>query len=249
MYEKEEQYRLIEAAANGSGEAKEELVKNNLGLVKSIARRFSGYGYEWEDLVQVGCIGLIKAIERFDVSFDVMFSTYAMPLIVGEIKRYIRDDGRIKLSREMKSGIIKLRAARESLSKASGESPKLSEIAALMETDAETVIALMEAERSVYSMGSLDDPESFEREEHDRKCCCGEDEQIDRIILNGIIENLPPRERQIIILRYYKDLTQSEIARLLGISQVHVSRLEKKVLAKICESFGPDTRTEYRKAL
>ena len=244
MHEKEEQYRLLREAAEGSEEAKEMLVKNNLGLVKSIAYRFTGYGYEWEDLIQVGCIGLVKAIERFDTSFEVMFSTYAMPLILGEIKRYLRDDGRIKVSREVKTGIIKLRGSRERLTKELGRSPKLSEICADMETDQNTVLALLETERSMYSIGSLDDPDSFDKEERDRKSICGEEDQIDRIMLKSIIENLPPRERQIIILRYYKDMTQSEIANILGISQVHVSRLEKKTLSKIGEFFGQGRQTE-----
>ncbi|MBR6700579.1 MAG: SigB/SigF/SigG family RNA polymerase sigma factor [Firmicutes bacterium] len=238
MHEKEEQYRLLREAAKGSEEARETLVKNNLGLVKSIAYRFTGYGYEWEDLIQVGCIGLIKAIERFDTSFEVMFSTYAMPLILGEIKRYIRDDGRIKVSREVKTGIIKLRNSRERLTKALGRSPKLSEICEDMEMERDTVLTLMETERSMYNIGSLDDPDSYDKEERDRKNICGEEDQIDSIMLKSIIEELPPRERQIIILRYYKDMTQAEIAGILGISQVHVSRLEKKTLSKIGESFG-----------
>lgn len=233
MHEKEEQYRLLREAAGGSEEAREELVRNNLGLVKSIAYRFSGCGYEWEDLMQVGCIGLVKAIERFDTSFGVMFSTYAMPLILGEIKRYIRDDGRIKVSREVKTGIVKLKNSRERLSKELGRSPKLSEIAEAMDTDRDSVLYLMEAERTMYSIGSLDDPESCDREDRDSRSICGEEEQIDRIMLKSLIEMLPPRERQLIVLRYYKDMTQSEIADIMGISQVHVSRLEKKILAKM----------------
>jgi len=243
VYEKEEQYRLLREAAKGSEEARETLVENNLGLVKSIAYRFTGYGYEWEDLIQVGCIGLIKAIERFDTSFEVMFSTYAMPLILGEIKRYIRDDGRIKVSREVKTGIIKLRNSRERLTKSLGRSPKLSEICEDMEMERDTVLVLMETERGMYNIGSLDDPDSYDKEERDRKNVCGEDDQIDRIMLKSIIEDLPPRERQIIILRYYKDMTQAEIAGILGISQVHVSRLEKRTLSKIGESFGRGRQT------
>ncbi|MDO4481656.1 MAG: SigB/SigF/SigG family RNA polymerase sigma factor [Bacillota bacterium] len=240
MHEKEEQYRLLTEAAKGSEAAREELVRNNLGLVKSIACRFSCSGYEWEDLVQVGCIGLVKAIERFDTAFDVMFSTYAMPLILGEIKRYIRDDGRIKFSRELKSGIVRLKNSRERLSKELGRSPKLSEIAEAMDTDRDSILNLMEAERTMYNIGSLDDPEGGDRAERDSRIICGEEEQIDRIMLKSMIETLPPRERQIIILRYYKDMTQSEIARIMGISQVHVSRLEKKILAKMGAALSRD---------
>lgn len=234
---KEEQYRLLSEVRAGNEDAKEQMVLLNMGLVKSVVTRFSGKGLEWDDLMQIGSIGLVKAIERFDPSFDVMFSTYAIPMILGEIKRYIRDDGRIKLSRDMKTSILRLRKEREAFCHAEGRQPKLSELAGRMEISVEDLLAILEAETSFTSIESLDDPQTYESAEFDSHLQEGEDKQIDSIMLRSIIENLPPRERQIIILRYFKDMTQSEIAKLLDISQVHVSRLEKKILKKIGASF------------
>lgn len=238
MHEKEEQYRLLREAAEGSIEAKEKLVKNNLGLVKSVVYKLSLREYEQEDLIQVGCIGLVKAIERFDTGYNVMFSTYAIPLIMGEIKRYIRDDGRIKVSREIKSGIIRLKTSREKLEKVLGRAPKLSEVAEEMSIDIEALLNLMEAEKNICSIGSLDEPEGRDSMENEIRATNGEEEQLDRIMLKAIISRLPSRERQLIILRYYKDMTQREIAEVMGISQVHVSRLEKKILEKMGSELG-----------
>lgn len=240
MFEKEEQYRLLKEVSDGSEFAKEELVSRNMGLVKSIAFRFSKYGYETEDLVQTGCIGLVKAIERFDMSYDVKFSTYALPLIAGEIRRFIRDDGRIRISRDLKYDIMRMKNERERYIKEKGNAPKLSELEKSMGMSREKLLQIIEAEECMCGVSSLDDPDIADKgygeygEENE------EEKRINKILIKGIIENLPPRERQIIIMRYYRGMTQSEIAEVLKISQVHVSRLERRTLAVMSEAFGQD---------
>lgn len=250
--QKEEQYRLLERARTGDSrekaEAREQLILMNLGLVKRIVCRFAGKGFEWDDLMQVGSLGLLKAIDRFDPSYDVMFSTYAVPMVLGELKRYIRDDGRIKISRDMKSAILKMRKEREEMTKQTGRPPRLSQLAERLAITVESLMEILEAEAGYQSVESLDDPvicEKIRQQGDEPEAAAGDEMQIDRILLHSIIENLPPRERQIIILRYFKDMTQTQVAELLHISQVHVSRLEKKILTKIGASFGPDRQQAY----
>ena len=245
---KEEQYRLLSLARAGDHIAKEKMILLNQGLVKSIVAKFASGFQEWDDLMQIGYIGLIKAIERFDTSYDVMFSTYAVPLIVGEIKRHLRDDGRIKFSRDMKTKILLIKKIREQFAKEEGRQPKLSELAKLSELSMEELIEVLEGETALNSMESLDDPDHFETDKETSDSAKEEEHQIDTILLHSIIESLPMRERQIVILRYFKDMTQTEIAQVLEISQVHVSRLEKKILKKIGASFEPDTQLACQEA-
>lgn len=229
---KEDTYRLIKEAQSGNEAAREQLIEQNTGLVKNIALKFAGTGYEFEDLLQIGFIGLLKAVDRFNTEYDVMFSTYAVPMILGEIKRHLRDDGRVKVSRQIKQEVRNMRKAYEEFRHIHGRSPKLSELAEQMEISVEELLRLMEASDAMSIPESLDDPERTEtmaeseyREQEERR--------IDMIYLKSAIGKLAERERQVIILRYFKDMTQQQIADRLGISQVQVSRIEKKVLSDL----------------
>jgi len=226
---KEDTYALIERARAGDEDAREQLVNQNTGLVKNIALKFIGTGHELDDLLQIGYIGLLKAVDRFDVSYGVMFSTYAVPMILGEIKRYLRDDSRIKVSRQVKQDVRNLKKAHDDFCHAHGRSPKISELAEQMDMDVESVLSLMEANDAMNNLESLDDPERQETE-FEEKYKDNEDRQVDMIHLKSAIRSLSDRERQIIVLRYFRDLTQQQIANRLGISQVQVSRIEKRVL-------------------
>lgn len=231
---KEDTYRLIEEAQNGSQEAREKIVDQNIGLVKNLAMKYATGYYEPEDLMQVGFVGLIKAIDRFDTDFDVMFSTYAVPMILGEIKRFIRDDGRLKISRQLKTEIKNLKNVQQEYYNKFGVSPKISYIAEKMEVSAEHVMEILEAADSLANMESLDNqliPEGM----HGGACVDEEQQKAELIDLKNAIRELESRERQIIVLRYFKDMTQQQIARTLGISQVQVSRIEKKVLMRMKE--------------
>lgn len=236
-FQKEEVYRLITAAKQGEEAAKEQIISQNTGLVKKIALKFTIPGYELEDLMQIGYIGLLKAVERFDMSYDVMFSTYAVPMILGEIRRYLRDDGRIKISRQWKQDIRTLRQTEDQFHATHHRAPKLSELASLMETDLEHVVELLDARDAMNNMESLDDPDrSMGREAHQPSV--SEESNLDLIQLKGLILDLAPKERQIIVLRYFRDRTQQEIANQLGISQVQVSRIEKKIMETLRGRMG-----------
>ena len=231
---KEDTYDLIGLAKNGDEWAREELVRQNTGLVKNIALKFLGTGYELDDLLQIGYIGLLKAVDRFDSSYGVMFSTYAVPMILGEIRRYLRDDGRIKVGRQTKQDIKNMKHIQEAFYNENGRYPKVSELAARMEIDTEQVLNLMEASDALTNLESLDDPE---RQIHQgiEPYTDTEQRNIDMIHLKSMIGKLTSKERQIIILRYFKDMTQQQVAALMGISQVQVSRIEKKILTTLRE--------------
>lgn len=213
--------------------AKEKLIEDNTGLVKSIAVRFISRGYELDDLMQIGFIGLLKAIDKFDISFDVMFSTYAVPMIMGEIKRYIRDDGRIKMSRQLKQEIAVVRRASDEYYNENGCHPKLSELEKITGISSERLLEIMEATEAVMP-DSLDNDEkplpesSFSGNDYIEE----ENKRLNSIYLKGKIGELPERERAVIVMRYFYDMTQQQIAASIGISQVQVSRIEKKVLEK-----------------
>lgn len=229
---KEDTYDLIALAKEGDEAAREKLVSQNTGLVKNIALRFVGTGYELDDLLQIGFIGLLKAVDRFDSSYGVMFSTYAVPMILGEIRRYLRDDGRIKVGRQMKQDIRELKQAQDQFYHLHGRSPKLSELAEMMESNVEHVISIMEAGDALNNLESLDDPDRQERQNKELYMET-EERNVDMIHLKSVIAKLSEKERQIIVLRYFKDMTQQQIADILGISQVQVSRIEKRVLAAL----------------
>lgn len=232
----DETMKLINMAHEGDKAARDQLVMDNVGLIWSIVRRFSGRGYEMEDLFQIGSIGLIKAIDKFDTGFEVKFSTYAVPMITGEIKRFLRDDGMIKVSRSIKELGFKVRAAREEMTYSLGREPTIEEIAARLETSREEVAASMEAGAEVESLyrptGTGDDNTMFlmdrlEEENNDHE------ELLNRMVLKELMEDLSDEQREIIVRRYFYNQTQTQIAGELGISQVQVSRLEKRILKEM----------------
>ena len=225
----------VKLAQTGNHESMEELVKNNSGLIWNIIRRFSGRGYELEDLYQIGAIGLIKAIKRFDTDLEVQLSTYAVPYILGEIKRFIRDDGIIKVSRQIKELNIKVKMiSREYLSK-NGEEITISKLAEMLNVSKEEIAAAIESSVSVDSIDSNDTNSEDNRTLID-KIVNTKDEYntlVNSLDLKEAIKDLNDRERKIILLRFYKEQTQSQVGKILGITQVQVSRIEKKVLQKM----------------
>lgn len=233
----EETLRLIELVQNGDNEAKEILIESNLGLVRSIVTKFLNIGYERDDLFQLGSIGLIKAIYKFDPTFNVKFSTYAVPMILGEIKRYLRDDGMIKVSRSLKQIAIKAKTQTEVLTKMLGREPTIEELAKRIGVEKEDLVMALESNFSVeYLHGVIHEEEGSPICLIDKISLKGESEEekvIDNLLLKEVLGKLDKRERQIIMLRYFEDKTQSEIGDILNISQVQVSRIEKKVLLKL----------------
>ena len=225
---------LLVKVRSGDEQAKEQVVKDNLGLVWSIVHRFKNSYYDKEDLFQIGCIGLMKAINHFDPSYNVQFSTYAVPIIMGEIKRYFRDDGTIKVSRSLKELNIKVTKAKEILQAENNEEPTVEEVARYLEVDVHDVV---EAIDSSYYPTSLSEP-IYEK---DGSTISMEDRLIDKsdhmwfekIALEMEMEKLDEKEKMIIYMRYQLDYNQEAIAKRLGISQVQVSRLEKKIVTKL----------------
>lgn len=228
---------LIEKAKAGDKLAQSMMVEKNVGLVWSIVKRFQNRGYENDDLYQIGCIGLIKAVNKFDSSFGVRFSTYAVPMIIGEIKRFIRDDGIIKVSRSLKETSNKVRVTKEIMSKEMGREPSIGEMADRLNISTEEIVMALEASNSPESLyNTVKEGDSNPILLIDRingESSNSELDIIDRIAIRQILETLKPREKQIIILRYFKEKTQVQIAQALGISQVQVSRIEKKILEEI----------------
>ena len=235
----EETMALIVASQNGDELAKETLILQNIALVKSIVKGFLGRGTEYDDLLQLGTIGLLKAINGFDVSFDVRFSTYAVPLISGEIKRFLRDDGLIKVSRSLKENATKIYRAQEQLKKTLNREPTLAELAKETGLSTEDITLSTEATKSTLS---IDEPLNAESPDATLlNTLQTPDEQtptIERIMLKQMLASLAPRERQIIMLRYFSDKTQSEIAAMIGVSQVQVSRILQRTLARLQEEMG-----------
>lgn len=229
---KEDTYALIKAAQDGEEDAKALLVEQNTGLVKSIALKFASSEYETEDLIQIGYMGLLKAVEKFNPEYDVMFSTYAVPMIIGEIKRFFRDNGKMKISRSLKTEMYTLKQTQNELAVKLGHPPRISQMAEAMGTSEEHILEIMEAEDHFYHVGSLDD--RIQRQEYENARCADSPEgSLDMMMVKQELSELKPKERQVILLRYYRDMTQQEIGNLLKISQVQVSRIEKKALARL----------------
>lgn len=229
----EETMELIEEAQKGSMEAKDILVSYNLGLIRSVLKGFINRGYDIEDLFQIGSIGLLKAIDKFDISYEVKFSTYAVPMIVGEIKRFLRDDGLVKVSRSLKQIAFKAKGAEERLLLELGREPSIQEIADSIGVDREEVVMALESSyHPEYLYDVVHQNEGSPLYLIDKISNESEDERdiIDNIVLKEMLSKLKPRDRQVIVLRYFKDKTQTEVANLLGISQVQVSRIEKKII-------------------
>nr|WGD68855.1 RNA polymerase sporulation sigma factor SigF [Bacillus subtilis] len=226
---------LIKQSQNGDQQARDLLIEKNMRLVWSVVQRFLNRGYEPDDLFQIGRIGLLKSVDKFDLTYDVRFSTYAVPMIIGEIQRFIRDDGTVKVSRSLKELGNKIRRAKDELSKTLGRVPTVQEIADHLEIEAEDVVLVpQEAVRAPSSIHETvyendGDPITLLDQIADNS----EEKWFDKIALKEAISDLEEREKLIVYLRYYKDQTQSEVAERLGISQVQVSRLEKKILKQI----------------
>lgn len=229
-------FALIEKAQQGDAIAREELIAHNLNLVRSIVHRFMGRGYEWDDLFQLGCIGLFKAVERFDCAFGVKFSTYAVPMIIGEIRRFIRDDNPVKVSRPVKELSYRIHKTQEELQAKHGREATVPEIAAELQLAPQEVVAALDAMQPLLSL-----QEQVFQQEGDGIIrldqLAGADMlgngYLDALTLREAISCLPDKEKIIIKQRFFADKTQSEVAAGIGLSQVQVSRLEKTALKKI----------------
>lgn len=228
---------MVILAQEGDDYAKETLVKENSGLIWSVVRRFKGRGYDLEDLYQIGAMGFLKAIYKFDLTFEVRLSTYAVPMIIGEIKRFLRDDGLIKVSRTLKETSTKAKYIGEEIRNQKGEEPTVKELAQAVGVSSEELIMAMEASKdveSIYSTVYQSDGNPVYLIDK-LKMDDDDDNMVNLIALRQAIVGLDDKERDIIRLRYFEDKTQTEVARVVGISQVQVSRLEKKVLGRIRE--------------
>ncbi len=239
---KEECYRLISLAQSGDEESLERLVLQNKGLIWCVVRKFSGRGIESDDLFQIGAIGLIKAINKFDTSFNVEFSTYAIPMILGEIRRFLRDDGIIKVSRSLKETASAAKAAAEKISNEKGRDATIKEIADAICKNTDEVMLSLEATQPTESLyKTVNDSESSPILLIDKlhsQNQQNEERFLTTIALKQAIEKLPVKEKQILLLRYYKEKTQSEVARIMGVSQVQISRIEKKLLGVLKQNIS-----------
>lgn len=227
---------LIGRAHQGDKRAREILTENNMGLVHSIARRFQNRGVEMEDLIQIGCIGLLKAIDKFDTSYDVRFSTYAVPMITGEIKRFLRDDGMVKVSRSLKETAAKAYTVREELFLKEGKEPRMEEIARELGITREELVLAMDSQGQVESLQKTIYQSDGNEISLEDKLPLEENQQemvVNRMFLEQALGTLDRKERELIYLRFFQDRTQSSIAQQMGISQVQVSRMEKKILNRL----------------
>lgn len=241
IWQMERTLALLKRVHEGDKDAREQIAEENMGLVFTIARRFQGRGCEWEDLVQIGSIGLLKAIDKFDTAFEVQFSTYAVPLITGEIRRFLRDDGLIRVSRLLKESAVKAYRAREDLEKQYGREPTMEEISEETGISREELVMAMEAAADVESFSQtvysgdgtpvLLQDRVPDRQDHN-------EELLNRMLLSQLLDLLEDSEQEIIRLRYFEDMTQIQIAERLGMTQVQVSRAEKRILKKLRESGG-----------
>lgn len=254
----EEMSVLIAKSQEGDKEAREVLIEKNLGLVHHIVRRFAGRGYDLEDLFQIGTIGLMKAIDKFDLQVGVKFSTYAVPMIAGEIKRFLRDDGIVKVSRTIKENGLKVRRARQQLQVSLKREPTLQEIAKQAALTEEEIVLAMEASvevESIYSAVYQDDgSETYlvDKVVAGEHGCVGssmgqqdsytgdreKERLLDHMLLSQLLDSLEAKDRELICMRYFQNRTQVEIAGILGVSQVQVSRMEKKILLRLRERMG-----------
>ncbi len=237
-WEQENTKRLIILSQQGDIEARDALVRENAPLVKSIVKRFLNRGADYDDLFQVGTIGLLKAISGFDTSFDVKLSTYAVPMICGEIKRFVRDNNTVKMPRSLKELQQKIRYARQKLSLSLSREPGAMEIANEIGADIEDVLYALE---SMQAPSSLDEPVFDESESTLKDIIVDKKDKaslIDKLSLYQCLDQLEEREKKIILLRYFKDMTQTKIADIMGISQVQISRIESRVIDKLRRKLG-----------
>lgn len=237
MLEQSKILELIEQAQSGSENAKATLISENSPLIKSVIRRYRNKGVEYDDLYQLGCIGFLKAIKNFATKFEVKFSTYAVPMIAGEVKRFMRDDGYIKVSRSTKSLANKISYFIENYKKVNAESPTVEKIAQEFGIEAQEAVFAMDSIKFPISLYEKTDDEHSQALMDKIADKDNVDDNLDKMILKDIIGGLDEREKKIIILRYFRDKTQTEVARVLCVSQVQVSRLETKILCKMREAF------------
>lgn len=239
---------LIKAQA-GNKEAREYLINCNLKLVFNLVQRFENRGHDLEDLFQIGTIGLMKAIDKFDLSYNVKFSTYAVPMIVGEIRRFLRDDSPVKVSRSLKETAYKVHRSKEELTKELGREPTINEIAEALHISRDEIISAMDAAQApssihdtlyqdegdpIYVMDQL----SNDRDE--------ESNWFDKIALKEVLKKLPEKHRQVILLRFFQDKTQTEVAEMVGLSQVQISRIERQALRQIRELLTLEEETSQK---
>lgn len=224
---------LIRRSQDGEKEARETLIEENMGLVHHVARRFLGRGVEAEDLFQIGAIGLMKAIDRFDLNYEVRFSTYAVPMIAGEIRRFLRDDSMIKVSRSLKELASRGARLREEIRMREGRDPGVEELAGELQVEPEELVQAFDSCTEVESLQKIiyqGDGEGVSLMERIEKGEDQEERMLRRMLLEQLLRSLEPEERRLIVLRFFYDRTQSQVAEELGMTQVQVSRLEKKIL-------------------
>lgn len=235
-YNYDENPKLLLLAKQGDNDAMNRLIEMNLPLVSSISKKFLNRGYDYEDIFQIGSIGLVKAINNFDLNYKVKFSTYAVPMIIGEIKRFLRDDGMIKVSRNVKSLARKIHFYKEKLTKQFNRVPTVEELADYSGVDKEEILFAIESSNSLqYLYDTIHQDDGAPVLLIDKLSEKGEEDcnLIEKIALKEALRSLDDKARQIIMLRYFKDRTQVQVAKMLGISQVQVSRIEKKVLSQM----------------
>lgn len=229
---------LIERSHHGDKKAREQLVEENMGLVWSIVKRFSGRGTDMEDLFQIGAMGLIKAIDKFDTSFEVKFSTYAVPMIAGEIKRFLRDDGMVKVSRTLKENCWKIHRETEGFRQQKGREPtieELSELTGLLPEEIAMAIESAAEVESIYKTILQKDGSEVCLLDRMESQGSGMQQLLNKVVLEQLLEELPQEERRLIVMRYLQEKTQSEVAKVMGVSQVQISRLEKRILRQLRE--------------
>jgi RNA polymerase sporulation-specific sigma factor len=237
----EETKGLLLKAQAGDLQARERLVNCNLRLVFNLIQRFAGRGYETEDLFQIGTIGLMKAIDKFDLSYDVKFSTYAVPMIIGEIRRFLRDDHPVKISRTVKETAYKIHRTRERLTKEKGREPSIQEISESLQISTEEIVTALDAAQtpsSIFETLYQDDGDPIYVLDQLHKQEDGDGQWFDNIAIREVLMKLPIRDRTIILMRFFEDKTQTEVADFLDISQVQVSRLERQALKNLRELLG-----------
>lgn len=216
--------QLLRLAKEGDMTARNRLITENMGLVVSVAKRYIGRGQDLEDLVQIGLIGLIKAVDRFDMSYDVMFSTYSVPLIQGEIRRFLRDDGIVKVSRNLKAIHYKAEKFRQEFQRTNGREPTVEEICEQTGSTLEDLVMAMESAAEISDIDDMGELQNSRREE---------DIVVEKLYVKQLLDTLSDKEKKLITLRYFREKTQGETGRILGMSQVQVSRLEKKILRNL----------------
>lgn len=237
----EEMSVLIERSHAGDKAAREVLIEKNLGLVHHIVKRFLNRGVDPEDLFQIGCIGLMKAIDKFDLRYDVKFSTYAVPMIAGEIKRFLRDDGMVKVSRTLKENGWKVTKAREQFQQENGRDPSLAEVAKMTDLSVEEVVMAMDAGaevESIYRSVYQSDGNEIYLADQIASGSNEKEKLLNHMLLSQLLSELEGEEKKLILLRYFQGRTQVDVAERLGISQVQVSRLEKRILRRMREMAG-----------